>query len=92
MRKTIMQSTQIMVALQIDGDVEQDIKDLLKMFIQIGLFFWRFWQRVNQKKRQFNDFCLDCQVAITGMTFSEVLNRVARPLTIGFNSVTFGVG
>lgn len=91
-KRIIIQSTQVMIAFQIDGDGEQDVKDLLKMLIQVGLLIWRFWQGVSRKKRQFKDFWLDCQVAAAGVTFSEILNRAAKPLTIGFNSVTFGVG
>jgi hypothetical protein len=92
MSKSIMQATQVMIAFQVEGDRESDLVSLLQTITQIALLIWGFWQWVSRIRWQLKGFCLDCQITAAGVTFSEILSRAARPLTIGFSSVVFGVG
>lgn len=80
-KRAMLQATQIMIAFQIDGDGEQDVKDLLKMLIQIGLFFWQSWQWISRKKKQVKGFYQDCLFA-----FKDALSNLFDL------SFTFGVG
>lgn len=92
MTRHALQATQVMIAFQVEGDREQDLISLLQTIVQIALLVWGFWQWASHKRRQLQGFCLDCKIAAAGVTFSEIINRAARPLTIGFDSVVLGVG
>jgi hypothetical protein len=88
----IFKRTQVMIAFQVDGDRESDLINLLSTLAWIALAFFRFWQQMGRKRRQLKAFWQDCQIAAAGVTFSEIITRAARPLTVGFSSVVFGVG
>lgn len=91
-KRAIVQATQVMIAFQIEGDGEQDIRDLIKLLTSVGLFLFGAWRWVSRKWRKFKTFWQDCRIAASGVTLSEVITRAAKPLTFGFSSVVLGTG
>lgn len=86
MSKAIMKSTQVLIALEITGDRESDLVNLITILTQALAFLFSVWQWVSRKWRQVKGFCQDCQQAA-----SFAASEVNRLLTLDF-SFAFGVG
>lgn len=86
MSRSIMQSTQVMIAFQVEGDREQDLISLLQTITQIALFLWAFWQWASRVRRAVVATWEDCREAAR-LTVSDI----ARLWTFDI-SFTVGTG
>jgi hypothetical protein len=78
-----MQTTQVMIAFQVEGDGEQDIRDLIKLLTRVSLFLFGAWQWVSQKRRQLRGFAQDCQ---------EAASFTVKVMIIGLTAWLYGIG
>lgn len=80
---SVMKSTQIMIAFQVEGDRESDLVSLLQTITQIALLIWGFWQQANRVRREVIATLDDCQEAAT---------FTVKVMAIGLIALAFGVG
>jgi hypothetical protein len=83
MSKSIMQSTQVLITVQISGDREQELVALLAMLTQALAFIWRMWQGVN---------LIAGELAGLSQDFREAASFTAKVLVIGLTAWLYGVG
>jgi hypothetical protein len=82
-KRAIVQATQVMIAFQIEGDGEQDIRDLIKLLTSVGLFLFGAWQWASRKRQQLRGFTQDCQ---------EAASFTVKVMDIGLTAWLYGMG
>lgn len=83
MSRSIMQSTQVMIAFQVEGDREQDLISLLQIITQIALFLWGLWVKVNRLRREVKALQHD---------ITEAATFTVKVMAIGLMALAYGMG
>lgn len=82
-KRAIMQSTQVIVTLQITGDREQELVTLLALITQALAFIWQLWQWANRFYCELTGFFQD---------FREAASFTGKVMVIGLTAWLYGVG
>lgn len=77
------QSTQIMIAFQVDGDRERELITLLTTLVRLVTLLWRSWQRVTGMIRE--------TIALWGDA-TQAARFTVTVFSIGFTALLWGIG
>lgn len=77
------QSTQIMIAFEVDGDRERELIALLTTLVRLVTLLWGSWQRVTGMIRESIAIYTDA---------TQAARFTATVLSIGFTALLWGLG